>query len=265
MLPELAMMTAEPVDTVLAMPVVLMVATVIPEELQVTEEVRSCVPPLVSAPIAVNCWVWPSGTEGLAGVTLMETKAAAVTVSVVLPEAPPETALIVVEPAPPLLAKPAMLMVATVVTEELHVTEEVRFCVLPSVYVPVAANCWVLPGGIVALAGVTTIEVSCGGVTVSVVLPEMLPEMAMMIVEPVPTLLAKPAVLMVATVVTEEFHVAEEVRFCVLPSMYVPVATNCWVLPGGIEGVAGVTVIDASAATAPIPVRLKTLGLPKAL
>lgn len=71
-------------------------------------------------------------TEGLAGVTAIETKAAAVTVSVALPEMLPEVALIVVEPAATELASPALLTVATVVEEELQVADEVRFCVLPS-------------------------------------------------------------------------------------------------------------------------------------
>jgi hypothetical protein len=116
--------------------------------------------------------------EGLAGVTLIETKAAAVTVSVVLPEMLPETALIVVEPALTVLAKPAVLTVATVEAEELQVTDDVRFCWLLSVYVPVAVNCSGVPTSTDGFAGVRLIETKAAAVTESVVLPEMLPEVA---------------------------------------------------------------------------------------
>ena len=48
-----------------------------------------------------------------------------------------------------------------------------------------------------------------------------------MVVEPVPVAVARPAVLIVATVTPEELHVAVLVRFCVVPSLNVPVAVNC--------------------------------------
>jgi hypothetical protein len=78
-----------------------------------------------------------------------------------------------------------------------------------------------------AFAGVTDMDTSVAGVTVRVVLPLMLPEPAWIVVEPVPTEVANPAVLMVATVVAEELQVAVLVRFWVLPSLNVPVAVNC--------------------------------------
>jgi len=59
----------------------------------------------------------------------------------------------------------------------------------------------------------------------------MLPSAASMVVEPEPTLVARPfepvVLLIVATVVTDEVHVTEVVMFCVLLSEYVPVAVNC--------------------------------------
>ena len=48
-----------------------------------------------------------------------------------------------------------------------------------------------------------------------------------MFVDPVPVAVARPAVLMVATVTVEELHVAVLVRLCVVPSLNVPVAVNC--------------------------------------
>jgi hypothetical protein len=69
----------------------------------------------------------------LDGVTLIEANAAAVTASVVLLERLPETALIVVEPVARVLAKPAGLIVATVPADDVQVTDEVKFCWVPSV------------------------------------------------------------------------------------------------------------------------------------
>jgi hypothetical protein len=84
----------------------------------------------------------------------------------------------VVDPRPTAVASPAVLIVATAAAEELHVAVLVRFCVLASVYVPVAVNCWVLPLAIDPFAGVTAIDTSVAAVTVSVVLPETVPEVA---------------------------------------------------------------------------------------
>ena len=77
-----------------------------------------------------------------------------------------------------------------------------------------------------AFAGVTATDTSVEAVTVSVVLPEIEPVVARMVVDPVLTAVAKPAALIVATVAAEELHVAVLVRFCVVPSANVPVAVN---------------------------------------
>jgi hypothetical protein len=84
----------------------------------------------------------------------------------------------VVDPMLTPLASPAVLIVATPAAEELHVAVLLKFCVLPSLYVPVAVNCWVLPLAIDGFTGVTAIDASVAAVTVSVVLPETLPEAA---------------------------------------------------------------------------------------
>ena len=54
------------------------------------------------------------------------------------------------------------------------------------------------------------------------------------------------------------------VRSCVLPSLYVPVAFSCCVVPSAKDGFAGVTAIESKAPDAPVPVRL-TVGLTLAL
>ena len=58
--------------------------------------------------------------------------------------------------------------------------------------------------------------------------------------------MASPALSTVATPVAEEDHVAELVSRVVVPSVSVPVAENCWVRPAATDGVAGVTLIEAS-------------------
>ena len=75
----------------------------------------------------------------------MVTRAVAVTVSDVEVVTVPEVAVMVVVPVATLVARPcvpvAVLIVAMFVADELHVTVPVRFCVLPSLNVPVAVNC----------------------------------------------------------------------------------------------------------------------------
>jgi hypothetical protein len=60
--------------------------------------------------------------------------------------------------------------------------------------------------------------VACTACTVSVALPLTLPEAAEIVLLPALTPVAKPPVLIVATVGLEEFHVTEPVRFWVEPS-----------------------------------------------
>jgi hypothetical protein len=87
--------------------------------------------------------------------------------------------------------------------------------------------------------------------TVSVVLPETLPCVALMVVLPAATAVARPAALMIATPLLEEAQLTWLVMFCALPSEYVPVAKNCCVAPGAIVGFAGVTAIDDKVAVGP--------------
>jgi hypothetical protein len=225
-----AVITVEPALTAVASPfepaALLTVATPVLEELQVAEAVRSCVVPFENVPTALNCSVVPLAMEGLLGVTAMEDSVAAVTVSVVDPEIPPDAAVTVVEPVATGVARPceppALLMLAMVVDDEPHVTVVVRFCVEPSEYVPVAVNCLVVPSAILGLAGVIAMETSVDAVIVSVVDTETAPDAAEMVVAPVATAVANPfepaALLMVATDDADELHVTVVVRLCVDPS-----------------------------------------------
>jgi hypothetical protein len=82
----------------------------------------------------------------------------AVTISVVVPEIDPDTALIVVDPASTALANPPVAIVAIDVREEPQLTDVVRFCVELSEKVPVAVNCWVSPTAMLGPEGVTDMD-----------------------------------------------------------------------------------------------------------
>jgi hypothetical protein len=84
------------------------------------------------------------------------------------------------------------------------------------------------------------------------VLPVIPLKVAEIVLVPTATPVARPAVVMVATPVFEEVHVTWPVRFCVVLSLYVPVAVNCCVIPAGIAGLAGVTVMDVRVAAATV-------------
>lgn len=78
----------------------------------------------------------PFAIEGLTGVTVIDTRVAAVTVSVVDPDMLPDKAVIVVVPAASEAAAPwepvPLLIVAMFVDEELQITDAVKSCVVLS-------------------------------------------------------------------------------------------------------------------------------------
>ena len=85
-----------------------------------------------------------------------------------------------------------------------------------------AVNCLVVPLTMLGLAGVTAMETSVAEVTVSVVEPDTLPDVALIVVEPAAAEVANPlepaALLMAATAAVDEFQVAVVVRSCVVLS-----------------------------------------------
>jgi len=91
--------------------------------------------------------------DGTGGFTVIEISAAALTVKDVEAEIGPDAAEILELPLATLVAKPrlpaALLMVAIEPSDESQRTEPVMSCVLPSLKVPVAANCSVVPRGMV--------------------------------------------------------------------------------------------------------------------
>ena len=86
-----------------------------------------------------------------------------------------------------------------------------------------------MPSAIERLGGVTAIDTSIAGVTVKLVEPIILPEMAEILVMGTVVLsaVARPAGLILAVGSIDDVHVTDEVRFLVLESVYVPMAVNC--------------------------------------
>jgi len=259
-LPDVAVIVVEPAATDVALPLepaaLLMAATVVDDDFQVTDVVTFCVELSEYVPVAVNCLDVPKAMLGLVGVSAMETSVAGVTVSVAVPETLPDVAVIVDEPAATDVALPlepaVLLMAATAAVDEFHITVVVRSCVVLSEYVPVAVNCCVVPGAMLGLVGSTAMDTSVAEVAVSEVASDMLPEVAVIVVEPAATEVANPlepaALLMAATAVVEELHVTVVVTSCVVLSENVPEATNCWFEPLTMLGLVGVIAMDTSVA-----------------
>jgi hypothetical protein len=109
----------------------------------------------------------------------------------------------------------------------------------------VAVNCCVpVPAAIDDVAGVTAMLVNVAAVTVSALVPETLPEVALMVEEPAATPVATPAPVMVAAAVLLLDHVTVDVQLEVVLFEYEQVAVNCCVpLPAVRVAVAGATVM----------------------
>lgn len=139
----------------------------------------------------------------------------------------PDVAVIVEVPADTAVISPVLEMVATLALPEVHVTVLVTSRVVPSDSVASAVICSVCPVTSVGFAGAIEIAVTIRLLTVSVVLPVTPPEVAEIVVVPVVTEVARPALSMVATLVLEELHVDCEDTLLVVPSPSVAVAVNC--------------------------------------
>ncbi len=165
--------------------------------------------------------------DGDAGVMASEVKVAELTVAVVEPLTAPDCAEMVEVPVASAVASPVAEMAITELMELDQVTEEVRSSMEPSLNVPVAKNCKVSPLATEGFTGVTVMVESVACVTIKVPEPVTLLCSALMVVVPWIRLEARPCWFTVATSGLEEVHSAVLVKFCVEPSVNVPVATNC--------------------------------------
>ena len=141
-------------------------------------------------------------------------------------------------------------MVATFTLDDVQVTWVVRLCVVPSLKLPVAVNCWELPRAMLALLGVIVIEVRVPLVTVNDAVPTCPANSAVMVAAPGAIPVADPLVpaasLTLATDAGDEVHNTEFVRFWVLPSANVPIAPNCARVCCATVALAGVICTDVS-------------------
>ena len=76
----------------------------------------------------------------------------------------------------------------------------------------------VSPAGTLELAGVTDMEDRVAGVTVRIVFPEMVPEVAVMVDVPAATPVARPLLLTVATDISDDLQVTFVVISRLVPS-----------------------------------------------
>jgi hypothetical protein len=209
--------------------------------------VRSCVELSENVPVAVNCCLVPAAIEALVGDTLIETSAAGVIVIVTDCEVEPDVALIVALPCPTPVATPVLETETTPLEDEAQLIDEVRSCVVPSEYVPVAWNCTVVPTAIDGFVGVIETETSVAGVIVIVAVVFLPPYAPVIVAEPVLLPVARPFAL-ILTALAELVHVAAFVRSCCESSLKYPVSVNCCEVPSAIEALVGDTASDVSVA-----------------
>lgn len=130
---------------------------------------------------------------------------------------------------------------------------------LPSLKVPIAVNCVVVPCAIDVVKGVIAIDCTVALVAVTTALEEMLPEAAVIVEEPSAMAIANPKVEFALIVTAEglaDVHCTDPVIFFVLPSVNVPVAASCTVAPSGNDALCGETMSAASAAAVTVRVVL---------
>ncbi len=211
--------------------------------------------PSLKVPVAVNLMDVPRAIRGFAGLTVMDTRRAMDTVRPVDPLTAPKTALMVLLPVAILVRRPRLLIVAAAGLEEVQTADPVTSCVLLSLNVPVAANCFVVPTAMLEFAGVTAMEIKVAPVMVSDAVPVTEPELAVMVATPVPTLVAKPVGSTRAMDEDEEDQFTDW-SHCVLPSSKFPTAVNCSVVPSAIDGVAGLTEIEIRCAATTVNVEV---------
>jgi hypothetical protein len=188
---------------------------------------------------------------GAGGVSAIDTSVAAVTVTVVVPASEPHTlatlqvAVIVALPVPTLLTSPLLLTVAAAEFEEIQVRSALRSCVEASEKVPVAVNCWLVPGAMLGVGGVSAIDMRVAGVTVTLKVAEAEPQtlataqIPLIVAVPVPTALILPLLLTVATDGLEEDQVRSALTSAgLLLSPYTAVALSCVEVPFAKLGLA---------------------------
>lgn len=204
--------------------------------------------PSLKVPVARKACVPPMAILDVAGVTAIDTSdAGTVTVKVALPDLPFALAVMRVLPAATPIAVPVDDTVPTEGVPEDQAAVLLMFAVVPSVKVPVATKFCVPPTKTPAVAGVTAIDASVAmAVTFNVAVPVLPLRLAVMVELPAAIPVATPLGNMEPIKGLAEVHVTVLVISALVPLLKVPVATNGWVAPTTMLGIAGVTAIDTS-------------------
>lgn len=218
MVPNAAEMVVVPGATLPASPVPSIVAAAAFDELHSTDPEMSCVLLSLKVPVAENCLVVPVAMLAFAGVTASDTRLAPVTVSEVLPLTDPLAAEIVVVPTLSPVATPLASTFATLPDEDDQLSE-VSSCVLPSSKFPTTLNCSSVPIEIDGSAGLSEMDTRCAATTVNVLVSLSAPKVAVIVVEPAASVVAKPVPSMLATDGEEELQVTPLLRSALDPSV----------------------------------------------
>ena len=133
-------------------------ATAVLEDVQLAELV-TLVPLEVAVNVAWDCVDWL--TLGFCGL-MVRALVVLLTVMVSVPLTAFDVAVMVAVPTAMAVTSPAVLTVAMLLSEVVHVRLARLLVVLPSLLVPVAVSCNVELGLMDGLLGVTAIEVNCG-------------------------------------------------------------------------------------------------------
>jgi len=131
MVPEVAVTVDVPAARASPSPFASTVSTLVAFEDHCTD-VSTCVLPSSKLPVAVNCCSVPAAIEMAAGAIVMELRFAGTTVMVVESVKAPTVAVMVVEPAARMAARPVLSIVPTVVEEDAQVTPLTRSWTEPS-------------------------------------------------------------------------------------------------------------------------------------
>jgi hypothetical protein len=106
-----------------------------------------------------------------------------------------------------------------------------------------------VPLAIEELFALIVMDCNVAAVTVRARLFDVIPFWdAEMLLDPIAAPVAWPVALRLTAVGFDEAQVAVFVRFCVLPSLNVPVAVNCTLVPLAIEELFALIVIDCNVA-----------------
>lgn len=244
--PDCAVIVTTPADSPVAKPAPLTIATLVSDEDQLTSVSMFSLEPSVKVPAAVYCRPEAGAIPAVVGVRLIDARVAELTVTSVVPVTfvvpKVKVARMFAVPAVTPLTKPGTVepfpTVAAAVLSELQVTVAVMSCWVESLNTPVADKRRAPPVGMVTFVGEINTDVIVASVTVNVVEPTTLPRVAVTVVWPGARAEAM-AALTVATEGFEDVQFERNVTSRVLPSLNVPMATNCLRVPGAMLESAG--------------------------